>query len=117
MPQIEVVVKPELYGMDLVRSLLVLLQSKLCQVITSTLTKNIKQGIELAGNEFGSWDLGTTQHPGGQTLQDNSSWQLYDNRVANTGITITAQGNTIGSSSSTPTGTQTAGPWRGTEYF
>ena len=98
MPQIQVVVKPELYGMDLVRSLLhLLLQSKLCQVYSSTLTKNIKQGIELAGNEFGSWDLGTTQHPGGNTLQDNSSWQLYDNRGSNTGITITAQGNTIGS--------------------
>ena len=76
---------------------------------SSTLANNTKQGLQITGNEFGSWDLGTAQEPGGNILQDNSSWQIYDNRVANTGVTIQAQGNSIGASGTltTPTGTQT----------
>jgi Right handed beta helix region/Fibronectin type III domain len=63
----------------------------------SELSDNQQYGIEIFGNEFASWDLGTVQDPGNNTLSDNNDWQLYDNRVANTGVTITVQGNTIGS--------------------
>ncbi len=63
----------------------------------SEISGNQQYGTEILGTEFASWDLGTAQEPGNNILSDNKDWQLYDNRVANTGIAITAQGNTIGS--------------------
>jgi hypothetical protein len=62
---------------------------------SSTLSDNKKYGIEIAGNEFGQWDLGTAAKPGSNQLENNTIWQLFDNRAANTGNTIQAKGNTI----------------------
>jgi hypothetical protein len=62
---------------------------------SSTLSDNRDYGIEIAGGGFSSWDLGTAAEPGNNQLENNTVWQLFDNRAANTGNTIQAKGNTI----------------------
>jgi Fibronectin type III domain/Protein of unknown function (DUF1565) len=88
------------------------------KVRSSTFSSNTSYGLQISGNNLGSWDLGTAQEPGGNKLQDNTSWQIYDNRDADTGVTIQAQGNSIGASGTvvtpgTYTGTiELANVWR-----
>jgi hypothetical protein len=62
---------------------------------SSLLSLNKKAGIEIAGGDYGQWDLGSAAEPGDNDLESNTAWQLFDNRDANTGITIQSKGNTL----------------------
>ncbi len=83
---------------------------------SSEIVANKGTGITLTGASFfpASIDLGsyagTPQDLGNNTIGNNTNWQLYDNREANTGITIRAEGNIIGSAGNyADTGTTTSG--------
>jgi hypothetical protein len=71
------------------------------------LSDNRKSGIEIAGNELGQWNLGTATDSGNNTLENNTLWQLFDNRAANTGNTIQAKGNTLNGQTLTGVRSQT----------
>ncbi len=63
---------------------------------SSILSDNKERGIVIAGGAYAQWDLGTSPALGGNFLLDNKSCQLSDQRDANTGVTINAEGNNLG---------------------
>ena len=66
----------------------------------SELSDNKDTGMTISGITFFGFDLGSyagdPQDLGNNTLVGNVGWQLYDNRDADTGVTIKAEGNIIG---------------------
>ncbi len=74
----------------------------------SDISNNDKNGLVIAGGQDASWDLGSNTVGGGNnTLAGNTGWQLLDDREANTGVPIKAEGNIMGGTFVIP-GTYTA---------
>ena len=81
------------------------------KLVYSDVSGNGRNGVVIAGGAYATWDLGGyTSGGGNNTLANNGQWQLLDDRDANTGVTVSAEGNILGGFAVTPgTYTSTSG--------